>query len=140
MHQIVYSSRNQISGSPERIAAEIASILDASRTNNSRKGITGALMFNGTMFAQVLEGPLDCIESIYEQIQCDPRHSDVVLLSNAETSERAFSDWSMGYADAEVMRSSPEVIIDFDSVSQTPETGGPRIVNMLRALVIRESE
>ena len=140
MHQIVYSSKNQIAGSPEQVEAEIASILEASRRNNPGKGVTGALMFNGLIFAQVLEGPLDAIEGIYEQIQCDPRHSDVVMLSNFETASRAFEDWSMAYADLDKVRSAPELVIDFDAVNVDEQQAGPRIVDMLRALVVRESE
>ena len=140
VYQIVYSSRNEIAGSPEEVQAEVASILAVSRTNNQQQGITGALLFNGVMFAQVLEGPLDSIETTYERIQCDPRHSDVVLLSNAPSERRAFSDWSMAYADPAIVAESPGLKIDFDVASADQQHAGPRIVEMLRALVVRESE
>ena len=140
MYQIVYSSKNEITGSPEQVQAEIASILEVSRINNQKQGITGALLFNGTMFAQVLEGPLENIETTYERIQCDPRHSDVVLLSNAPSEQRAFSDWSMAYADPAVVAASPSVRIDFDEACADTRNAGLRILDMLRALVVRESE
>ena len=64
----------------------------------------------------------------------------MVLLSNTTASERAFSDWSMAYADPSVVRSSPELKIDFEDACTGGEGAGPRIVGMLRALVVRESE
>ena len=140
LYQIVYASKNQIEGEPAHVEEEIASILAVSRENNRRKGITGALVFNGSVFAQVLEGSLPQIEAIYEHIQCDPRHSDVVLLSNAAATERAFSDWSMAYTDPSMVSSSPDLKIDFEDACTGGKQAGPRIVTMLRALVVRESE
>ena len=140
LYQIVYASKNQIQGRPEIVDAEISSILAVSRENNQRKGITGALVFNGSVFAQVLEGALQDIEAIYEHIQCDPRHSDVVLLSNGAASERAFSDWSMAYADPGAVQASPELKLDFEAACGGGGHAGPRIVAMLRALVVREGE
>ncbi len=139
LYQIVYASRNEIHGEPESVDAEIASILAASRKNNQSKDITGALMFNGSAFAQVLEGPLEHIEAAYERIQCDPRHSDVVLLSNAAATERAFSDWSMGYVDPLLVKSSASIRVDFDDACTGGAGAGGRIVTMLRTLVARES-
>ena len=138
LFQIVYASKNQIEGEPAHVEAEIASILAASRENNQRKGITGALLFNGALFAQVLEGALDHIEAVYERIQCDPRHSDVVLLSNAAANERAFSDWSMAYADPSTVQASPDLKINFEEACMGGKHAGPQIVNMLRELVVRE--
>ena len=140
LFQIVYCSRNEIQGEPEQVEAEIASILAKSRENNQRKGITGALLFNGAVFAQVLEGPLDQVETTYEAIQYDPRHSDVVVLSNGPTTERAFSDWSMAYADPAAVQSSPELKIDFEDACACGKDAGPRILTMLRALAAREGE
>ena len=140
IHQIVYSSRNLIEGTPEAVEAEIASILAISRVNNQKQGVTGALLFNGTIFAQVLEGPLEHIENTYEHIQCDPRHDEVVLLSNAALEQRAFSDWSMAYADPAVVAASPSLHIDFDDACADKQHAGVRIVDMLRALVVRASE
>jgi hypothetical protein len=140
LYQIVYTSRNEIQGDPERVEAEIISILAVSRENNQRKSITGALLFNGSIFAQVLEGSLADIEQTYEHIQCDPRHSDVVLLSNAAANERAFSDWSMAYADPAKVIASPELKIDFEDAWSGGQSAGPHIVSMLRALVVRGSE
>lgn len=138
LFQIVYASRNYVLGTREQINAEIASILEISRSNNARAGITGALLFNGNGFAQVLEGPMEAVEETYERIQCDPRHSDVVLLSNGETSERSFSDWSMAYADPSTVQSLGHEPIRLDDICADGAAGGTRIVEALHAMLATE--
>ena len=71
LHRLVYYSRNCLEGTPEEISAGIRHILETSRTNNRRAAVTGALMFNRTYFAQVLEGPRDAVEATFERIQQD---------------------------------------------------------------------
>ena len=135
LYQIIYSSSNCIAGTPEEIEKEIKSILQASRKNNIVDGITGALLFNGHGFAQVLEGSLDAIEKTYERIQCDPRHSDVVLLSNGTCGARTFSDWSMAYVDPVSLRDSPNQIIDLDAICSNPSLGAVQVLESLRCLI-----
>ena len=95
--RVVYVSQNTIQGNDEQVSAEIEHILDAARSLNAQSGITGALMFNRNLFAQVLEGPMDKVEETFERIQCDQRHSDVSLLACEPISERSFEQWSMAY-------------------------------------------
>jgi hypothetical protein len=97
LHRIVYYSRNRVSGGPASLAAAVDHILSASQTNNAPLGITGALMFNAGCFGQVLEGRREVLESTFERIQRDERHSDVSLLAFEPVSERIFGNWSMGF-------------------------------------------
>lgn len=97
LYRLVYLSKNRIVGGPDRIADEIQSILAAAQRNNPRLGLTGALIFNTGMFAQVLEGPSDSVEATFEKIQQDPRHGDVQVLAFHQDIERTFARWSMGY-------------------------------------------
>lgn len=100
LFRLVYYSRNRIAGGPDALSEAIRSILTASRTNNALVGVTGALMFNAGCFAQVLEGPRTGVEERFERIQQDERHGDVTLLAFAPVSDRAFSQWSMGFVGA----------------------------------------
>lgn len=102
LHRLVYYSRNRVTGSPEKLAEAITSILAASQVNNARVDVTGALMFNSGCFAQVLEGPRVAIEDIFERIQQDERHGDVSLLAFDQAPARAFENWSMGFVGASV--------------------------------------
>jgi hypothetical protein len=100
--RLAYYSRNLVIGSPETLKSEIASILAASRRNNATVGVTGALMFNSGCFAQVLEGPGAAVEAVFERIQQDERHGDVLLLAFEPTEARMFDGWSMGLVGASI--------------------------------------
>ena len=97
LYRLVYLSRNTLVGDAGTLREEINDILRVSRRNNRRAGVTGALMFNTGCFAQVLEGPHDRIQEIFERIQCDERHANVSVLAFDEACERGFSDWDMAY-------------------------------------------
>ncbi|HEY0328245.1 MAG TPA: BLUF domain-containing protein [Rhodopseudomonas sp.] len=97
LYRLVYFSKNRIVGGPSNIAREVEAILRSAERNNSRLGITGALIFNAGIFAQVLEGSRDSIEVTFEKIQQDIRHGDVQVLAFEVVRERVFARWSMGY-------------------------------------------
>ncbi len=95
LYRLVYASKNLLTGTEAEAAVE--QILAASRRNNERAGVTGALMFNGGAFAQVLEGPQKGVEETFERIQRDTRHSDVTVLEGGPITERGFVNWSMAF-------------------------------------------
>ncbi len=97
LYQLVYYSRNEVSADDAGFAAEIDSILAASQRNNAATEVTGALLFNAGVFAQVLEGPRDAVEATFERIQCDERHGDVSLLALEPVAARSFPNWAMGF-------------------------------------------
>ena len=69
LYSLVYSSRNKIQGDQSVVNAELRRILTSSRARNKAAGVTGALLYNSGNFAQVLEGPLDAVESTFERIE-----------------------------------------------------------------------
>jgi hypothetical protein len=98
LHTLAYFSRNAIDASEGLMNAEIEKILATARKNNGKLNVTGALLFSGGCFAQVLEGPLEAVETLFEQIECDPRHRNVTILHFKPADARNFADWSMAYA------------------------------------------
>jgi hypothetical protein len=73
------------------------SILEQSRRNNPRLGITGMLCVSGDVFIQVLEGGRDAICELYKTIVSDHRHTNVRMLVFEEITERRFGNWTMGH-------------------------------------------
>jgi len=68
---------------------------DAAERNRSL-GVTGMLMSSGGIFYQVLEGPIDAVDSLFQKIAVDPRHTDVLVLSvQEEVEDRQFPSWAM---------------------------------------------
>ena len=74
-------------------------VLEQSRRNNPRHGITGLLCFTSDMFVQVIEGGRDEVCELFNRIVRDDRHHQVRLLTYEEISERKFGSWTMGQVD-----------------------------------------
>ena len=77
-------------------AAAVDSIIKSSRRSNPEYGITGLLVFGSGIFFQWLEGPRDNVTSLMERLKADPRHENVVSLTETEeVRERLFPNWDM---------------------------------------------
>lgn len=70
-------------------------ILSASRRNNQRDQITGALICRADLYLQLLEGPRSAVTSTFHRILGDDRHLDVALISCADIQSRMFPKWHM---------------------------------------------
>ena len=77
--------------------AVMDSILEQSRKNNPKRGITGMLCMSDDVFIQVLEGGRDAVCELYNTIVQDSRHKDVRMLVYEEITERRFGHWTMGH-------------------------------------------
>jgi len=67
------------------------------RKRNKLQKVTGLLLYNDGTFIQLIEGKTGIIQNLFEKIQNDRRHSNVVLLLEESIKKRAFPDWTMGY-------------------------------------------
>lgn len=76
---------------------DIAAILLASRRNNALVGLTGALIYNGYNFMQLLEGPAVEVETCLDAIRSDGRHSGMTEVRRRTVEARDFAEWSMLY-------------------------------------------
>lgn len=90
---------------------ELLKILSQSKANNPGSGITGVLCSSGRIFLQLLEGGRAQVSTLYNHIAADRRHTDVVLLSYEEISERKFAGWSMGLVNLE--RVNPSLLLKY---------------------------
>ena len=138
LYRLVYFSRNLIPGKPAEIAAEIESILESSRRNNAPLGITGALIFNSGVFAQVLEGARNDIERIFENIQRDQRHADVHVLAFEETPNRRFPSWSMAFVGRSVEGSDLFSWIGAATGFDAKRMEGERMLDIISAIAVEE--
>ncbi|MEO8658868.1 MAG: BLUF domain-containing protein [Bryobacteraceae bacterium] len=138
LYQILYCSRNCMHGGTPQTALEINNILSASRRNNVKLNVTGALLFNTVFFAQVLEGPLSGVEKIFEQIQRDLRHSDLIVLDSGVIEVRNFPVWSMAFAGADAEAPDPFIAATLNAAVSAPSAAGKDVLSMLRNLVLQE--
>lgn len=96
---LIYRSR--ISGMLR--AQELHQLVEQGRERNRSMGVTGILLFDGTHFVQLLEGPEAALEQMFEVIQRDERHRNVVLLLNDHAPYRRFEGDQMALADLRIL-------------------------------------
>ena len=81
----------------EQLAADAAD-------RNRELGVTGMLMSTGGIFYQVLEGPREAVNTLFQKIAADTRHKDVLVLNAQEDIEdRQFPAWAMKKVDLDEM-------------------------------------
>jgi hypothetical protein len=136
--RLVYYSLNRIQGSEAELTAEVETILESARRNNAVVGVTGALIFNAGMFAQVLEGNRPDVEFTFERIQRDVRHGDVQVLAFEETANRAFPSWSMGFVGRSQAHQNLFTHIGEATGFEAKRLEGEHIFEIMNALAIEE--
>ena len=76
--------------------SELEQLAEQSAANNKDLDVTGVLITSGGIFFQVLEGPDDAVDGIFNAIKADTRHTDLVVLGiEGSVDNRIFPDWSM---------------------------------------------
>jgi hypothetical protein len=109
-YRIIYSS---VSSTPMQLE-ELEDLLEQAQGNNSRNGITGALVYVDGFFLQVLEGEKDSVQELMQTISKDFRHETVTVLQAGEIAAAAFSGWDMAYVSA-----TPEQVAQWAGLSGT---------------------
>ncbi len=140
LFRLVYCSRNMIPVQEGDPTMEIGQILNASRANNAREGVTGALLYSDGCFAQVLEGGLDAVQRTFERIQCDERHGDVIVLQAGQADGRLFGVWDMALAETADPAKASATLNRALAQSDTDASRGADVVSLLDGLVRRQAE
>ena len=110
--RLLYASR----AVPAVDQEELLAILKKSKANNPKAGVTGVLCFSEGVFMQVLEGGRNAVNTLYNRIAADARHSEVVLLNYEEISERRFGGWSMGQVN--MSRLNPALLLKYSECAK----------------------
>ena len=100
MNRIIYCSQATRAITDE----ELVTLLEVSRRNNEKAGLSGMLLYAEGSFLQVLEGEPDALAARYERITVDDRHTSLRLLMDAVVEEPMFGDWSMGFDHVDAAR------------------------------------
>ncbi|MBS7669833.1 BLUF domain-containing protein [Croceicoccus gelatinilyticus] len=91
MRQIVYVSAatNPLSDK------DVSDIVAKSQFNNAMADVTGFLLFNGTTFMQLVEGPDRAIDKLLDRLYTDKRHHAITVLEDNMIEKRNFPVWTM---------------------------------------------
>jgi hypothetical protein len=112
--QVVYISHATVTWSKN----ELNELVEVSRRNNKKYGITGALLYLENAFIQVIEGEDVAISQLLDKLYADARHRNVRIVSDNIAQVRYFQHWSMGIVKAaEVDR--PQVLEELRLASTT---------------------
>ncbi|MGK3143554.1 diguanylate phosphodiesterase [Pantoea sp. C2G6] len=117
-------------------------MVDNASKLNAAHDVTGILLFNGTHFFQLLEGPEAGIQTIYSRICADRRHHNVVELMRDYAPSRRFGNAGMELFDLrEHDRSSVLQAVLDKGTSRYQLTYDDRALQFLRTFVeSREKE
>jgi AcrR family transcriptional regulator len=87
---IVYSSVQTAALTPSDVHSMAAHAL----AKNRAIGVTGRLVADGNRFVQLIEGTRATIGRLYQAIESDSRHRDVLCLLDHEFDEPLYRDWA----------------------------------------------
>jgi len=93
MNRVIHCSQATHDVSPD----ELVHLLEVSRRNNEKVGLSGMLLYSSQSFLQVLEGDAVALQETYARIGADDRHVNLRLLMDAEVAAPLFPDWTMGF-------------------------------------------
>lgn len=95
LERLIYVSESKIDATDIDIVVE--NIVTVSQAKNADLEVSGALLFTGTHFAQILEGPTKSIALILSSLRNDPRHHNIIIVARHSILVRMFSGWEMAY-------------------------------------------
>ena len=133
-YQLIYLSVRRIGQQATIFGQDLRDILRTARSFNRGVGIGGALLFNGGLFAQVLEGDQDEVRALMRRIARDVRHSHVTIVEEGWVARRAFPDWTMAFAD-DTTRNVLPVPPEFDPRQLAGLAPPPVIIEAMRHLL-----
>lgn len=124
MHRLVYLSEAVGDIGPK----EVAKIVEASRRNNARLGVTGLLLYHDGRFFQEIEGDRSAVTQAFERIKSDPRHTGIEVLEFGRAKARAFEGWSLGWDHPEKLpeRAQQAAFSIFDLITPDSALRGAR--------------
>jgi predicted sulfurtransferase len=90
--RLVYRSHSLVPAEDRRVVH--GDIVRVARSENARRGITGALLVYDDGFCQTLEGEEQSVRALLARIERDPRHEKIEVLY-AGAASRVFARWAM---------------------------------------------
>ncbi|HUO22971.1 MAG TPA: BLUF domain-containing protein [Caulobacteraceae bacterium] len=106
-------------------AASLGAILETSRKNNQRDGVTGMLCAFDSNFLQFLEGAQEAVSATFGRIRHDPRHFRIIELYEEPIDGRLFGNWSMALTPQDTL-TAQQMHACRDLQTATVDGAGPR--------------
>ena len=138
--RLLYRSDSELTGSDHAVREAALVIAEASAASNARVGVTGALMFIGGAFVQVLEGEGPAVECVFERICRDTRHRRVALHDFSPIEERLFAARDMvAFEGDQAARALFPVVDDVATFSHRNRLSADTAVTLMRGLLAKRA-
>ena len=113
---------------------KLSALLEEWRHYNTGSGISGILLYVRGSIVQVLEGKTEAVETLFNKIKLDPRHTDVTRVIDRLITERLFTKWTMEYetVTSEQMTDIHVVINSDRGQGEVEPVKQPAILRMLK--------
>ena len=96
MHLLMYTS--DYVGNFNRILLDFPHIIEVSKRENARHGITGILFYDHGRFVEIIEGEKEDLKQLMDNVKTDPRHKNIKIIINETIQKREMKGWKMlGY-------------------------------------------
>lgn len=115
----------------------LSQLLTVSQHNNERDDVSGVLMYQDSLFFQILEGERDAVQDCYYKRICkDSRHSRLSLMWENAVDGRTFPDLAMEYlGPAEIggyTKNAMWSLVDFNAPQQASANTNSVALNLAR--------
>lgn len=103
LHHLIYLSTPTVPFTP----TQLQELLRECRVNNTNRALTGVLFYGKQHFMQLIEGEEADVCALYERLQHDPRHHNLIKIADKPIQARAFADWSMAFQRLDTAAAEP---------------------------------
>jgi hypothetical protein len=94
LERLVYRSK----AAGDMGSLSLFNLLAQARKRNAQLDITGHLIFDGEFFTQWVEGPSTALDALWQSLQKDERHREIMLITRTPIDQRRFSEWHMAFS------------------------------------------
>lgn len=113
-------------------AEPVEGIVEVALERNAALDVTGALVFTGGHFAQVLEGTAANVEELMASIRRDKRHKAIAIVETKAIVRRLFADWSLAYTGSSSFVERHITPLIEGSPSNLERLNGHRLIELMR--------
>jgi len=115
---------------------EIRQILNDSEINNNKQNITGLLLYSEGNFFQIIEGDQKQIVQLYETIEDDSRHFNVIKLFGKEINKESFDGYKSDFISEDARYSSARLQNYEHYLEVLDKPTKNAVANILKAFIV----
>jgi len=115
---------------------EIRQILNDSEVNNNKQNITGLLLYSEGNFFQIIEGDQKQIVELYETIEDDSRHFNVIKLFGKEINKESFDGYKSDFISEDARYSSARLQNYEHYLEVLDKPTKNAVANILKAFIV----